>query len=388
LQFNFNKGKNNFVLVGVCIFSEKLKYKITRHLAFWLVYYVYTVFTNLPDFQINTFTTPSLYIESFNEATEFLPVYLFSVYFSIYYILPGYLSKKGNAFLIHSFFFLVTITVAISYVICKIIFEKSDWQWDELDVLTLVFKKSIGEQIIISGSAIIIKIIKDYSLKQRENEILAIENTRNKIQLLKMQMHPRILFECLHNIYIDIEAGTINAPEMIIKFSDLLSYLLYEGEMKQVPLNLELKMVENYIALKKIAYKNNLNFNIETSGDTNGYFITPGLFLPLLELGFVPFEKTGKPLSVSIILKTDRSKIYFHLKNNVPGNQIMETTSAQEALEGLKKRLQLFHLSKYIIETHSTIDSFTIELQVEKDKRFYMQNQNSETGESMIYEHS
>jgi sensor histidine kinase YesM len=351
------------------------------------MYYVYTVFTNLPDFHLNTFTTPSLYIDTFYEAVEFLPVYVLSVYFSIYYILPGYLDKKSNAFLIFSFSLLVTITVAISYFISTKIFEKVAWPWDKLDVLTLVFRKSIGEQIIISGSAIIIKIIKDYSLKQRESEMLAIDNTTNKIQLLKMQMHPRILFECLHNIYNDIEAGTLYAPEMIIRFSDLLSYLLYEGELKQVPLHLEVKMVEDYIALKKIAYKNNLVLNIEISRDTNGCYITPGLFLPLLELGFVPVETPGKPFSISITLKTDRSKIYFQLKNNVPGIQIMENTSAQETLEGLKKRLQLFHLSKYKIDVHPTIDSFAIMLDIEKEKSFYMQNQNTETGESLIYEY-
>ena len=376
------------MLVSEFIFSEKLKYKIARHLAFWLMYYVYTVFTNLPGFQLKTFTDPSLYIESYFEASEFLPVYLLSVYFSIYYILPGYLAKKGNAFLFLSFFLLVTVTVAITYAISKIIFKNYEWKWDELDVLTLVFKKSIGEQIIITGSAIIIKIIKDYSLKQRESEILAIENTRNQIQLLKMQMHPRILFECLHNIYIDIEAGTIYAPEMIIKFSDLLSYLLYEGELKQVPLNLELKMVQNYVALKKIAYKTNLDLDVEIIGDMNGCYITPGIFLPLLELGFVSFEKPGKSLSISINIKAESSKIYFILINNVPGIQIMNTNSAQETLEGLKKRLQLFHLSKYKIEIHSTADSFTIILQVETDKSFYLQNQNNETGESLIYDHS
>jgi sensor histidine kinase YesM len=375
------------VLVSECIFSEKLKYKITRHLGFWLMYYVYTVFSNLPDFQLKTFITPTLYIESFYEAIEFLPVYLFSVYFSIYYILPGYLGKKGSAFLIFSFSMLIIITVATSYTIAKVIFEKSDWQWDELDVITLVFKKSIGEQIIISGSAVILKIIKDYSLKQRESELLGIENTRNKIQLLKMQMHPRILFECLHNIYTDIEAGTIYAPEMIIKFSDLLSYLLYEGELKQVPLNKEIKMVQNYIELKKIAYKNNLDLSIEISGDTHTCYIMPGLFLPLLEIGFVDFEKPGKSQSVRIILNTDGTKIYFKLINNVPGHEIMKASSTQETLEGLKKRLQLSHLSKYKIEAHPSLDSFSIMLEVEKDKKTDFQNQNSETIESLIYEH-
>lgn len=374
--------------VSEFIFSKKTKNRIARHLAFWLMYYIHTALSLLPGLQIKNFMDPALYTESLYEAIEFLPVYLFSVYFSIYYVLPKYLVKRDISFLVLSILILAGVAGSSGYFISIMIFENSDWQWDELDVVTLASRKCISVLIVITGAAVIIKIMKDFFLRQRESEMLVIENTRNKIQLLKMQMHPRFLFECLHNIHTDIKAGTVYAPEMILKLSDLLSYFLYEGEWKQVPLSMEVRMIGNYIALKKLEYKNKLDIYFKPGGEMNAYYITPGLFLSLLEVGIVPLEKLNKPLSVSVELKTDASKLYFTLKNNFPGIVTMRTPYAQATLDSLKKRLQVSYLSKFKLEAHSTADGLALMFQLELDKIMNRQTLTTQNGESLKYEHS
>lgn len=374
--------------VSELIFSEKWKYKIARHLAFWGMYYVYTIITNLPDVKIQTLTNPALYKYAWYDAVRFLPLYLFSVYFSLYFILPKFLAKGKISFLILSSLFLIIITLPSGYFIAKSIFKTSNSQWDEFGIITLTIHKCIGLHVTITGAAILFKILKGFSLQQQENEVLAIENTRIKIQLLKTQMHPRILFESFHNIYKDIDAGTVHAPEMIIKLSDLLSYLLYEGELKQVPLDMEVKMIQNYIELKKLEYKDQLDISIEMNSTISTYYIPPGLFLPLLETGIVAFEKLEKPLSVSIELKTNASKIYFTLKNNIGSTQLMKMPAAQSTLDSIKKRFQISHLSNFKMEVNSTSDSFSIMLQFELDKIINLQNKNTKINKSLNYEHT
>lgn len=366
------------------IFSNKLKYRLARHLAFWGMYYIYTVLNNLGGVKAENFADPFLYSNAFYQVLRFLPVFMFSVYFSIYFILPNYLAKRNISFLILSSLLLVVVTISAIYIISKIIYP----QWNELDIITLTIRKAQGEQIIVTGSAIIIKIMKDYFLKQRESEKLAVENTRNNLQLLKMQMHPRILFGCLRNIYNDIDAGTLYAPEMILKLSDLLSYLLYETESNQVSLNKEVKMIQTYADLKKLEYKNKADIYFEISGDMNDYYIMPGLFLPLLELGFVRFEDAEDPLSVSIELKIVASKFYFTLKNNSQGNKIIKMPATHTTLDSIKRRLQIFDLHKFKLETHSTAYGLDIVLQLELEKIINPQNQTIQREESIIYEHT
>ena len=343
------------------IFSEKRKNKIARHLAFWGMYYLHTLTAWLNDLKIDTITNPLLYKAAFYDALYFLPVYLFSVYFSLYFILPRYIAKRNISVLIISVICLLAVTSLSGYYTSIFVYEDSGKQWGQLDVITMTIMKCVPGQFIITGSAIIIKIIKDYVLQQHENRVLEIENARNKLRLLKFQMHPRIMFESLHNIYEDIDAGTWHAPEMILKLSDLLSYLLYESEIKQVPLEKEVTMIENYVALKKLAYKKGLDIYVDISRDMGNRFIPAGLFLPLLEMGIVP----AGSVSVGISVRTLESTIYFTLINKTEGIEIMEMPFVQANLKSIKDRLQFSQFNKFEMEYNSTPGNFNVKLQIE-----------------------
>ncbi len=135
-----------------------------------------------------------------------------------------------------------------------------------------------------------------------------------------MQLHPRILFASLQRIHLEIEHGTREAPEMILKLSDLLSYLLYDSEAEKVPLIKEVQMIENYLALKKLENNHHPDIRFDASGDLHRHWISPGFFLPLLET----VSKEATP-SVehprwrsTFSLKGSAPMIMFSLKTNVP----------------------------------------------------------------------
>ncbi len=344
------------------------------------------VLLSLPDVKIKTLADHDVYLDALHNALNYLPVYLLAVYVTLYFILPKYFAKKNILFLIVSLLVLIIITIGSAYFIYVTNFKKSGEQWSEIDMLTSIYR-CLASFIAITSSAAIMKIMKDYFLKQHENEVLAIRNARNRVQLLKMQIHPRILFECLHNIYDDINAGALYAPEMILKLSELLSYLLYEGELKQVPLTKEIKMIQTFLELKKLEYKNKIDIDIEVSGEMDTHYIIPVLLLPLLEAAIIPFEKMEKVLTVFLELKTIESKIYFNLKTNVTGTQIIKTPAVQTALDSTKRRLQISGLYKFKLELQSASDSLTIILQFEPDKFSIRKKHNIQNSDNLVYEH-
>ncbi len=373
------------MLVSAFIFSNKPLPRIARHLVFWGLYYLRFVLLALPDVKIKTLTGTDVYSDAFQNAINFLPVYLFAVYVTLYFILPKYLAKRNILFLALCILSVVIITLLSAYCITVMTFINGGEPKNELDI-ELALRRSITSLIAISSSAVIMKIMKDYFFKQRENERLSIENARNKLQLLKMQIHPRILFECLHNIYNDIDAGTLYAPEMILKLSELLSYLLYEGELKQVPLTKEIKMLQAYFELKKLEYKNKIEIDFEVSGEMDTHYILSVLLLPLLEIAIIPPEKLEKVLTVFLELKTIESKLYFNLKTNISGTQVMKTPAAQIALDSTKRRLQTSGLYKFKLEFQSASNSFAIILLLEPDKFSNLKKFTIQNEESIIYE--
>jgi len=348
------------------VFSNKIGPRLARHLAFWGMYFVCAVLTYFPLYGPWSRLKHYLFGVALFDAVAYWPVYLLSVYFALYFFLPRYLSRRNNWFLV--FYALVSLAVSIpaGYFITKMIFKTHGYGGNWLDVLSMAMQHGVADFVAITGAAVIIKILKDYFLQQRENEMLAVENVRNKLQLLKMQMHPRILFASLRRIHVEIDAGTQQAPEMILKLSDLLSYLLYESESDRVPLSMEVKMIENYIALKKLEYKGSINIRFQTGGQPGNPAISPGLFLPLLEIGIERPDDSSRKTSVAIEIRSGGGKVYFSLINNMPGKEIVKEPSVQTTLHAVRKRLQSSYYRKSKLEVFPATDSLKIVLQTAK----------------------
>jgi sensor histidine kinase YesM len=348
------------------VFSKKIAPRLARHFAFWGMYFVCVVLTYLPPIGEWAQASRQLIGIALFDAVVYWPVYLLSVYSALYFILPRYLGGRNNRFLVFYAFLSLAISIPAGYFITKMIFKTHGYGGNWLDVLSMGLQHCLADFIAITGAAIIIKILKDYFLQQRENEQLAVENIRNKLQLLKMQMHPRILFGSLRRIHVEIDAGTRQAPEMILKLSDLLSYLLYESESDRVPLSMEVKMIENYIALKKLEYKGSIDIRFQTGGQPGDPAITPGLFLPLLEIGIERPDESPRKTSVAIEIRSAGGNVYFSLINNMPGKQIVKQPSVQTTLHAVRKRLQSSHYQKSKLEVFPAADSLKIVMQTAK----------------------
>ena len=365
-MFNF-KSRKHEVTENKFIFSNKMLYRLGRHFAFWAVYYLHTFFNSLGDFNPASFVDPLEHKDAFFEALYFFPIYLFSVYFSIYFILPRYLAKRKISFLVFYLAFVAFVTITAGYFTSLSIVSK--WEhWDRYDAISLTHMKCGGGQIIITGSAIILKIMKDYFIQQHENEMLEIESVRKSLRLLKLQMHPRIVFESMQSIYENLVAGTNQAPAQIMKLSDLLSYLLYESEMHLVTLEQEIRTIRNYLDLKKHIYKDGLEIHIEVDKNIHEYNIPPSIFLPLLEIGIATNGKPGNDTRTFVQIKTSTSKIYFQLINNTPEIEIMKMPAARSGIASIKERLSLSDINCFTMNCQSSPGNFKLQLQVELSK--------------------
>ena len=303
-------------------YSNKIGPRLARHLVFWTGYFISTLLTYLPDIRNWSHAGPATFARAFKDAIAYLPPFLLAVYSAIYLVLPIYLKKRKLSLLVWYWLVLLAVTIPIGYLITQASYMQQGFDSDALDILATAMHVCFGNLTTIMVAAVCIKIMKDYWLRQRENEVLAIENIRNKLHLLKMQLHPRILFASLQRIYLEIDHGTREAPEMILKLSDLLSYLLYESEAEKVPLSKEVQMIENYLALKKLEHKSDFNIRFETGNAANNSWISPGLFLPLLETGIERANAIARMTTVAIQLKTIGPMIMFSLKTDVSGKTL------------------------------------------------------------------
>ena len=203
--------------------------------------------------------------------------------------------------------------------------------------------------IFSSGTVLAIKYVRsDLKNKEREKELIR-EKLSTELKLLRNQINPHFLFNSLNNIYALSRKKSDEAPEAIMKLSDLLSFMLYESGKETISIQEEMSFLKDYIELQKIRYNDKLTLKINEDIDNLNESITPLLFIPLIENAFKHGveENTGDSfINIEIILKNRQLK--FSIENNFETNH-PKKNKENIGLINTKRQLELLY-SKHSFE--------------------------------------
>lgn len=216
----------------------------------------------------------------------------------------------------------------------------------------------------MAGFASMIVLFKYWIKKQNDWLQSEKEKVTAELQLLKAQVHPHFLFNTLNNIYSFSLAASPNTPQMILKLSSLLSYMLYECKANKVLLEKEIEIMKNYIDLERERYANRLEVSINIEGDILGKYITPLLILPFLENAFKhgtseQLEKPWLNMDISVKQKTFRCKIA-----NSKDEELLKATGGI-GIENVQKRLQYLYPGRHELKLGDEGDFFVVSLKLE-----------------------
>ena len=169
-------------------------------------------------------------------------------------------------------------------------------------------------------------------LKQRELLLAQQEKITAELQLLKAQVHPHFLFNTLNNIYSFSLEESPKTPELILKLSSLLSYMLYDCKAEEVRLEKEVEIMKDYIDLEKERYGNKIEISWNVEGDIRDNFISPLLMLPFLENAFKhgaseQIEKPWMGVDISVANNILKFKITNSKNEYVPHTAAMALVS-------------------------------------------------------------
>jgi len=177
---------------------------------------------------------------------------------------------------------------------------------------------------------------------------LKAEKSKTELSLLKSQINPHFFFNTLNNLYALTIKNSKQAPEVILKLSDMMRYTIYEGEKETVKLADEIEYLNNYIELHKIRYKKTVEITFKHQIDIN-LSIAPLLYIILLENAFKHgIETLTENAFIHINLYEDTDFIYFKIENNFDPKEISEAKGI--GLTNLKRRLALIYSKKHELD--------------------------------------
>jgi sensor histidine kinase YesM len=282
------------------------------------------------------------------------------------YLVPRYLLQgRYGLFLIYLLFtIIVSLDLELITVMLFLVYEKFQVLiYNTRDIYSML----AGTYFIVFLSAGI-KLTEYWFSEQQRRQSAMKEKVETELKLLKSQIHPHFLFNTLNNIYALALQKSDQAPDAIIKLSELLDYLIYHGENEQVPLLKEIELIDHYIELEKLRYGDRLHASFEKSGDPDKVMIAPVLLLPFVENAFKHgISQSRDKVWLKIHLDISHRSINFHIENSKPGITSKLSSDGGIGLENLKRRLAILYENRYTLEIFDKEDIYSVQLNLIPD---------------------
>jgi len=334
--------------------------KTWNNIALWIVLYLFWILV----FQKRAF--------AFSKTMTVQFCYLLFIaanyYFNIYFTIPRFLYKKKYA--LFALLFMAGILVAsllrvplATYLSIHYFAPgKTPPGFSELFLNSLI---NIFIWVICLVTA---KMVFDRIRFQKYIDAIEKEKTKNELDFLKAQFNPHFLFNSINSIYGNIDKGNPTARNMLLTFSDMLRYQLYECNTDSISIDKEISYVKNYIALQQTRGADNLVIKMNIDDNLKGFTIAPLVFIAFIENAFKYVSHyEDKPNEVKISLARDHDNLVlkvFNTKERLNGRRKIDHKGI--GIANVKRRLELLYPGKHqlTIDTKDVSHEVILNLQL------------------------
>lgn len=210
------------------------------------------------------------------------------------------------------------------------------------------------------------KLIYDWLAVQKKVDELEKEKTQSELSLLKAQMNPHFLFNSINSIYGHIDRHNNVARSMLLQFSDMLRYQLYECNTERIDIDKEVTYLNNFVALQKMRKNEKLKVRLCFEGKLTGYEIAPLLFIPFVENAFKYVSGNAeKDNLINIQLKESERVLTFTCINSKDSFKTSEfLNNGGIGINNVKRRLHLLYPNRHELNTDNNEDIFKVVLNI------------------------
>ncbi len=325
------------------------------HFLFWLVVLLfYVIFFGRKN---------NNYTQTFFFVGLLLPVVITTTYFINYYLVPQYLLKERyfrfiiyfGYTLIGSLFWVMTISM-----LTFIIMAEANIHAMSPASIDLFFL--LASLLVVVFFAWGIKMLLHWRQSKEDFQRLMRDKIEAELNFLKVQLNPHFLFNTMNNLYYLTTQKSEQAPQAILQLSEMLDYALHQGKLMRVPLENELKQVDNYIALEMLRYEDRILLEKKITGDTRHHQIGPMMLITLIENAFKHgVMKVAGHSWIRIEIHCTSEKTDITISNS----KRSEKMESGIGLDNLKRQLEHLFQDHYQLEVNSNQpNEFSVHLQL------------------------
>lgn len=336
---------------------------VTKHILFWLVIYFLWAFMKS--------SGGKNYLTYLQVNLVNVPLYMLAYYSLKHLQLPFFYNRNKIV--------LFGLSLLTSSIILYTIWRVAGIIWlDELRGLKgrikfMFFADYLIQTVQFYSPAMALLAWELHQERQRELERihqLEKEKITTELKFLKAQLNPHFLFNTLNNLYSFVVNGSPKAPDMILRLSGILDYVLYKSQNKEVYLKEEVETIEHFINLEQIRYGDRLAVNFTQAGNMS-VSISPLLLLSLVENAFkhgASGDIDNPKINIEIVEKN--SSIYcavWNTKSKYQG-ELNDAYKKGIGLSNIRRQLNLIYPDLHELTISDEEDIFKITVTINPKK--------------------
>ena len=203
-------------------------------------------------------------------------------------------------------------------------------------------------------------ITQKWSEQEEQFKNSKISQLQTELKYLRSQLNPHFLFNGLNTIYGNIDINNLQARDIMVQFSDLLRYNLYEADIDFIELEKEIKYLQNYVALQRARSNDNMQIELQVSCADNSVKVAPLLFMTFVENAFKYATRDDNSVNTILIrLNQAGNQIVFQCENSFDET---EPPQGGIGLNNVIRRLDLLYKDRYSLNIKKDNNIFRVNL--------------------------
>ncbi|MBL0740842.1 sensor histidine kinase [Chryseolinea lacunae] len=348
-------------LFTTLIYSNRPAVRIARHVLFWV--------TDIANYLLIVSVNTEINAVEVNKILFRIPLIALAAYFFIYYLIPKYSRErdKGQLFLwiIGMMIYLgVGVRFYRYYILGPLLDPNQVLDFDVWDFRRVL--SEILQSMVVISMAIAIKLIKNKTELQQKNEALVEEKKTAELGFLKAQMHPHFLFNTLNTLYSETIQDSGKAQQVVLHLSNLLRFMLDECQKPLIPIQHEIKVVRDFIALEELRHGARLHVKLVVEDINPHMMLSPLIFLPFVENSFkhTLSHKRGQ-IAIDIVIRGEGDTLRLRIANDKEEPTFHRNGHKRgHGISNIRRQLELLYGKTYSLEVDDSQDQYVVSLSI------------------------
>lgn len=280
------------------------------------------------------------------------------------YVFPKYYHKRSTYFTIA---FSLIILVSLSIVIGEQIYiHNFVHEEDNTPPFVFHFVRIFTQLTLAFFIATAIRFMEHSAMLTEREKQLNEDKFKTELKLLKAQINPHFIFNALNNIYSLTYMKNDNAPDSVLKLSEMLRYVFYDCNKDKVQLSAEISYIRNYIAFQEMKVDINQNITFTADIDEEVAEISPMLFIPFIENAFKYSNiENEEQAYIHIKMSSSNQLLVFTIENSIPNSK--PGSGSGMGIKNVRHRLNIIYRDHYTCNITEEDDKYCVNLQIQLD---------------------